>query len=368
MIGIYKIENKLNKKSYIGQSIHCGKRLDEHSKGSQLIDKVIQLEGIENFNFEILKEVKKEELNYWEDYYIIKFRTMFPNGYNKKWNCNRETREEIGKEILKERKENKVEEKIRIGDLIIEDKDFSLQTEKNLRNQNQNFALPEDAKIFKTMNDILYSYLYSISKYDLNEFENYNYIYLDKGPSGEKKYSHKDTYTKLGLSKSTYYRKLNILKDLGLIMETEHKGRRIFKIPFIESNRILNVKTCGYLSTAYKGLGFPPEDIIKTLCLLKEYYFNSKSFTIYSIKANLGYSLTNTDKDDYVHLILGILKGLDLIDYTGHIVKDGEVEKVIYTLTKADDAFNQQLETIVADKTSIAAITEDEEKRVYKFN
>jgi hypothetical protein len=34
MIGIYKIENKLNKKSYIGQSIHCGKRLDEHSKGS----------------------------------------------------------------------------------------------------------------------------------------------------------------------------------------------------------------------------------------------------------------------------------------------------------------------------------------------
>ena len=34
LIGIYKIENKLNKKSYIGQSIHCGKRLDEHSKGS----------------------------------------------------------------------------------------------------------------------------------------------------------------------------------------------------------------------------------------------------------------------------------------------------------------------------------------------
>lgn len=232
--------------------------------------------------------------------------------------------------------------------------------------------------VFKAMSDILYTYLYSISKHNPKRVagqpfkENYNYIYLDKGPNGEKKYSHKDTYTKLGLSKSTYYRKLNTLKDLGLIMETEHRGRRIFKIPFIESNRILNVKTCGYLSTAYKGLGFPPEDIIKTLCLLKIYYCSDdRTFTTRLIKANLGYSLTNTDKDDYVHLILGILKGLDLIDYTDkrpYSKRWREVEKVIYTLTKADDTFNQQLETIVADKTSITAITRKKKKRIYKFN
>ena len=43
---------------------------------------------------------------------------MFPNGYNKKWNCNRETREEIEKEILKERKENKVEGKISMRGFI----------------------------------------------------------------------------------------------------------------------------------------------------------------------------------------------------------------------------------------------------------
>ena len=95
MVGIYKITNKLNGKSYIGQSIHCGKRLDEHSKGSQFIDEIIQIEGIENFQFEILKEVERNELNYWEDYYIIEYNTLFPNGYNKKLNNPKHIQKEI---------------------------------------------------------------------------------------------------------------------------------------------------------------------------------------------------------------------------------------------------------------------------------
>ena len=101
MIGIYKITNKLNGKSYIGQSIHCGKRLDEHYKGKQLIDEIIQLEGIENFTFEILKESDKKDLSYWEDYYIEKYNTMFPNGYNKRWNCNEKVRNKIRNEQQK---------------------------------------------------------------------------------------------------------------------------------------------------------------------------------------------------------------------------------------------------------------------------
>lgn len=82
MIGIYKITNKRNNKIYIGQSIHCGKRFDEHCQGKQLIDETIQLEGIENFTFEILKEVERNELSYWEDYFILKYQTFFPQGYN----------------------------------------------------------------------------------------------------------------------------------------------------------------------------------------------------------------------------------------------------------------------------------------------
>lgn len=93
----------MNGKSYVGQSIHCGKRLDEHSKGNQLIDEIIQLEGIENFNFEILKEVERNELNYWEDYFIIKYETMFPSGYNKKWNSSVGERKEIEQSLIEEK-------------------------------------------------------------------------------------------------------------------------------------------------------------------------------------------------------------------------------------------------------------------------
>ena len=106
MIGIYKITNKLNGKSYIGQSIHCGKRLDEHcSNKKQFIDETIELEGIQNFTFEILEECNKEELNEREDYYIEKYNTMFPNGYNKRWNISKNSQK---KQEVKREKEPKV--------------------------------------------------------------------------------------------------------------------------------------------------------------------------------------------------------------------------------------------------------------------
>lgn len=111
MIGIYKITNKINNKSYIGQSIHCGKRLDEHCRGNQFIDEVIQLEGIENFTFEILKQVEEDELSLWEDYYIDKFNTLFPNGYNKRWNCSKEKRKEFCSKIKEVLTKNKIQSK-----------------------------------------------------------------------------------------------------------------------------------------------------------------------------------------------------------------------------------------------------------------
>ena len=163
-----------------------------------------------------------------------------------------------------------------------------------------NFALPEDNNIFKAMSDILYTYLYSISKHNPYKkngvyMENYNYIFLDKRPNGEPRYSHKDTMERLGMAKTTYYRRFNKLLELGLIEKIERRGRKLLIIPFVESKRILDVKTCNFLASLHKDLNFVPDDIIKVLCLLKIYYYsNDKNFTINMLKANLGYSTDNS--------------------------------------------------------------------------
>lgn len=142
--------NKLNNKKYIGQSIHCGKRFDQHFKGNQLIDDIIQLEGIENFNFEILKQVDKPDLSYWEDYYILKHNTMFPNGYNRKWNCSAAIREQIG-EILAE-EEFAAEESLKTPFL-------KCPSDKNLL-----ISMPADFNLIASNSMKLFSYLSLISK------------------------------------------------------------------------------------------------------------------------------------------------------------------------------------------------------------
>lgn len=84
-IGIYKIENLLNNKIYIGQSIHIEKRWQEHCKASthSLIAKAIKKYGKENFSFQILEEVSDiTELNSLESKYIQQFNSLIPNGYN----------------------------------------------------------------------------------------------------------------------------------------------------------------------------------------------------------------------------------------------------------------------------------------------
>lgn len=83
-IGIYKIENLINHKKYIGQSVHIERRFQEHCQPStnSLISKAIKEFGKENFSFEIIEECKVEELNQKERYYINFYNSLVPNGYN----------------------------------------------------------------------------------------------------------------------------------------------------------------------------------------------------------------------------------------------------------------------------------------------
>lgn len=92
MIGIYKFTNKINGKSYIGQSTDIDKRRKIHiqraynnSESNKEYEKAfyraIRKYGIDSFSFEVLKNCSQEELNQWEQYYINLYNT-YKDGYN----------------------------------------------------------------------------------------------------------------------------------------------------------------------------------------------------------------------------------------------------------------------------------------------
>lgn len=85
MIGIYKITNKLNGKSYIGQSIDIKRRWAQHKANIGSFKNPLYLDfekyGLENFDFEVIENCEKDELDSKEIFYISKFDS-FNNGYN----------------------------------------------------------------------------------------------------------------------------------------------------------------------------------------------------------------------------------------------------------------------------------------------
>lgn len=91
MIGIYKFTNILNGHSYIGQSRNIEARKRKHlqfafnqntSDYDGVFHRAIRKYGVENFEFEVLEECDCKCLNDRERYYIQKYNTLVPNGYN----------------------------------------------------------------------------------------------------------------------------------------------------------------------------------------------------------------------------------------------------------------------------------------------
>lgn len=95
MIGIYKYQNKINNKVYIGQSINLEQRRLAHKSSAfnkkasdynSQLHQAIRKYGLENFDYEIIAEINNDEysrevLNNLEKYFI-KYYNSYKNGYN----------------------------------------------------------------------------------------------------------------------------------------------------------------------------------------------------------------------------------------------------------------------------------------------
>lgn len=89
--GIYKIQNQVNGKVYVGQSVDIYRRWREERAASKMIQdseydspksRAFRKYGIENFTFEVIEECPTNMLNLREQYWTEHYNSYAPYGYN----------------------------------------------------------------------------------------------------------------------------------------------------------------------------------------------------------------------------------------------------------------------------------------------
>jgi group I intron endonuclease len=83
------IQNKVNNKIYIGQTLDIDARWKAHKNalrnnkhGNDYLQKSWNKYGEDNFEFKVLQECDEEDLNIFETLYINILKTLAPDGYN----------------------------------------------------------------------------------------------------------------------------------------------------------------------------------------------------------------------------------------------------------------------------------------------
>ena len=83
---VYLILNTGNGKRYVGQTVQpLEKRFNAHAKckKNMLIGKAIRKYGKDKFRYGVIKScASKEEMDYWEKYFIVALKSKVPYGYN----------------------------------------------------------------------------------------------------------------------------------------------------------------------------------------------------------------------------------------------------------------------------------------------
>lgn len=98
MCGIYKIENLINGKIYIGKSVNIEKRFKTHINDSfnknkpsynHLIHRAIRKYGVENFSFDVIEQCSEDELDQKEVYWIYTYNCCVLDGEDNGYNMTR---------------------------------------------------------------------------------------------------------------------------------------------------------------------------------------------------------------------------------------------------------------------------------------
>src|SRR4030042_3523154 len=81
---VYKLQNKMNGKIYIGQTANAlSVRISKHSRTNSLIGKALRKYGLQSFTILIIDEAhSKNTLDEKEKYWIAIYNSQVPNGYN----------------------------------------------------------------------------------------------------------------------------------------------------------------------------------------------------------------------------------------------------------------------------------------------
>lgn len=105
--GIYKIENLINGKVYVGSAVNFKARVNLHIHRLRLkkhhsckLQNSWNKYGEENFKFEIIELCEKDKLIEREQYYIDLY-----DSFNKGYNCNPKAGSNIGKKLTDEQKQ-----------------------------------------------------------------------------------------------------------------------------------------------------------------------------------------------------------------------------------------------------------------------
>ena len=81
---VYLIWNMVNGKKYVGQTVQpLKKRMTQHKCNDLVVDRAIKKYGAKNFRYGVIKScASKEEMDYWEKFFIVALKSKIPYGYN----------------------------------------------------------------------------------------------------------------------------------------------------------------------------------------------------------------------------------------------------------------------------------------------